>query len=152
MEQSRGLDRTWAQALFATRECFPQVRSFVPDILETLHFESPDADNALLPIGILRRMGSCTVARCAPRGAEWLHSSSVGIGGDGAGPDGSASVGTVFAGGGARCPASGRGDLAGGRRYTAWDAGLYNSKAWPSRRASFLSESGLGEGAPTSAG
>lgn len=53
------MHRTQAQALFAIlRERFPQIRFFVPDVLATLRFESPEADNQLLAAPeILRRMG-----------------------------------------------------------------------------------------------
>lgn len=35
--------------------------------------------------------------------------------------------------------------VAGSRRYTAWDAGLYNHEAWAARRTGFFAENGLGE-------
>ena len=42
--------------------------------------------------------------------------------------------------------------VTGSRRYTAWDAGLYDEEAWGYRRGGFLADSGLVRVPTTSGG
>src|SRR2546426_5053014 len=129
------------------KERFPYVRTFVPDMLATLRFEAPQADGQLMPaIETLRRMGDehrRLVPAEAPAGFIPARLAKVVVRSDGV--DRRAwelcLLSEIRAG-----LRAGELTVAGSRRYTPWDAGLYGAEAWRKRRSAWYAETGLAAG------
>jgi TnpA family transposase len=145
VEKAKALDRGHVEPFLSLlKERFPYARAFVPEFLSTLRFESARPDDELLKaIATLQTMGDehrRRVPHDAPvgfipprlRGAV-LRSGRI---------DRRAwelcllsEVRTALR--------AGELTVAGSRRYTPWDAGLYGPDAWDKRRLSWYAEAGV---------
>ena len=131
-----------AEQLFAIlRERFPYVRSFAGAVLEALTFEAaPSSTELARAIEILKTMGTegrRKVPPEAPRGfvpARWQEAVEGATGVDRRAWE-LCLLSEIRA-----AVRAGELTVAGSRRYTPWDAGLYSRQAWPKRRASWLAE------------
>ena len=144
VERTNELDRPQAETFLALlKDRFPYVRTFVPEVLSTLHFEGAKAETDLLKgIEALRTMGN-ERRRRVPESPPMrfvparLRPSVVVAGG----VDRRAWELCLLSEMRAALRA-GELTVSGSRRYTPWDAGLYTPEAWAKRRASWFAERG----------
>lgn len=146
-EQTSVLDLSDVKALFEIlSNRFPNLRKFIPTVLETLRFGSQRAPDELIDaLKILREMGTEGLRKVpeeAPVGfvpKPWMKIVRT--------PDGidrrAWELSLLFRARGAL--RAGELTIEGSRRYTPWDTELYSPEEWRSRRASWYAESGIPE-------